>query len=346
MTIPTAFMHRLRAKAPLGLCCALLSLCSACEVDASAELFYSLAGKGDLGMNDEIYLGALEAAADELGSYREFIADQPEKIMEVFYDQMSFHGYDGDFAVLVSSDYLPALEWTGCDVKGRGLLLLDMAPPPACADTPSLTVQFKVFGPSFLAGVAAASATDGETVTLVDLADQAAEEAAAGFQAGVLHAGGTNRVVYLAPEASRAEVVEASNKAYERGAGVLFAVMSAHARWVVRAAQEDAGRLVVGYGSHLENVGYGVVLGSVVKDGTFVLVEAFTAVSERQPLEGHQILGMADPIPEAEEDDETAVRFTDNGLEDYDFEEAVDAARDLAQDLEDAYWDSAEGAAR
>jgi basic membrane protein A len=246
-------------------------LCTACggvEPDQPiVRVLYPVGGLGDRSFSDMVYTGIVRA---ELGSPFEKIQAAPadladaEKIMKEWISGGIPHP---GLVVTVGQTYTAALKSIGCPSGEVRLLHLDDTLPP-CPNI--ISVTYRTYAPSFLAGVAAMAVSKRKTAAILGGMDlPTVNEFMKGFAAGVAYAGGS--VVaseYLAADESG---FNAPEKARERAeslfvdADVVFPVAGASGGGVFEAAKAAADRYAIGVDTDQSWLGRHVIIGSVVK---------------------------------------------------------------------------------
>jgi len=184
----------------------LLGACSGKEDESApaasmkvVRVLFSMNGLGDLSFNDDILRGVMLSQKENGFSLHYYIPSDPEDAKNKLQEWMREDYGDRTFTILATNEYESlAQELINVEWKNNYLLLeassRDITIPVLC---------FSGYGVSFLAGVAAYSHTQGDTVAYIggQRGHGFIEECSQGFQDGFQYAGGKDIIIrYLSDQ--------------------------------------------------------------------------------------------------------------------------------------------------
>jgi len=313
--------------------------CSEEEVTLSQlNILYSPEGKGDHGVNDAVYLAALDARERHGLTLVEMSPGDEDTLQSAFFGHMvPIEEPAAELTLVVSERYAASISLLGCNLAGRQVLVIDAAPPRECAQGALPGVTYRVFAAAFQAAIAAAAAIEGDKVLILAGAiDSQGSEAVAGFQAGAEQANIDVRVEVLAKQtdndANQVVAYESAAQAYDsRGEQAIF-VVGLPAGGVLRAAKERADKFVLGFAADVARSGRAVVIGSVLKRVTTSVTQFIDDTRDGTVADDFTMENVAS----------AGVEFELNAAFVTTLRAAVDDARRDAMDAEDAYWQAKE----
>jgi basic membrane protein A len=202
-----------------------------------------------------------------------------------------------ELIILMTDTYDDLVLQVECQFRDRKVLHLEGA-ETNCSKV--LSVNYRMYAPAFLAGVAAVAASTTKTIAVIGggLTNDV-KDAAAGFIDGVEEAGGTVIATYLAPSANGFnnydEGFRVADELYEEDSvDVIFVAAGATSLGVLEAAKKQNNRYVIGFDHDLSSMGEDVVLGSVVKNVEVKLHDTMKMVDSGSFNGGHEVLGLRD----------------------------------------------------
>lgn len=231
---------------------------------------------GDRSYADSVYAGLVRAGADTDVEVVSAIPVDAAAASAVLAGWTGGTADGRELIVVVGGDRQAAVDAMGCHLGGRYLVLLDGNPHPCSG---MLGVVFDVYPASFLAGVAAVSASStGRAAVVAGRDDPVVARFVRGFVAGVAHAGGTvTAVEYLADDVTGFNDLARAQAVAERlfgDADVVFPVAGASGLGVIAAARVADGRYVMGVDVDQSWLAPGAVVASVVKNLDGAVVDA------------------------------------------------------------------------
>ncbi|GAA3863237.1 BMP family ABC transporter substrate-binding protein [Celeribacter arenosi] len=257
---------------------------------ADPAIIFDLGGKFDKSFNEAAYNGAERWAAETGGSYRdvELQSDaQREQALRAFAEK----GFNP--IVMAGFSFGSALETVAADYPDTKFAIIDMV-------TPAPNVRSVVFNEhegSFLAGVMAAMASEGDTVSFVGGMDiPLISKFACGYAQGVksvkpdanviVNMTGTTPAAWNDPvkggELTKAQIGQGSEVVYAAAGGTGLGVLQ---------TAKDEGILAIGVDSNQNYLQPGSMLTSMVKRVDNAVYEAFTAGEDLEA--GIFVMGLA-----------------------------------------------------
>ena len=282
---------------------ALVSLvCTGCgELTTTLHVFYAEGGKGDRGLNDSTFVGALDAHEKADAHLVQWSPRDKDEAGIFFTEVLADSAMAGDeLLVLVSDTYSSLVSQVQCQFRTRKVLHLDGA-SSSCDKVRS--VDYKTFAASYLAGLVAAGASrSGKVAAIGGVANDEVIEAIAGFSAGV-EAGGVEVLRSYLPafsdgfnnydEGYRIATVLLQDK----GVDVIYSVAGATSLGVLEAVKDvmtTTGEQCYFVGHEYDHAPFGkdVVLASVSKRVEIEIVRSMNLVNSGKFEPGHVEVGL------------------------------------------------------
>ncbi|RPE67281.1 nucleoside-binding protein [Pacificibacter maritimus] len=275
---------------------------------ADPALIFDLGGKFDKSFNESAYNGAERWAAETGGTYRdvELTSDaQREQALRRFAES----GYNP--VVMAGFNFATALETVAADFPDTKFAIIDMV-----VDAPNVkSVVFSEHEGSYLVGVAAAYAAEGDTVSFIGGMDMPLiSKFACGYAQGfksvkpdgtvIVNMTGTTPAAWNDP-IKGGELTRAQKAA---GSEVVFAAAGGTGLGVLQTAK-DEGILAIGVDSNQNYLQPGTVLTSMVKRVDNAVYDAFM---QGDALEtGFSVMGLSNGGVGVAMDDNNASLMTD-----------------------------------
>lgn len=264
----------------------------------TVHVLYGEQGRGDKGINDSAFMSVLEGR-DLLGAT--LVQWTPKDRDDAGYMLTSVLSdplrSPNELIILMTDTYDDLVLQVECQFRDRKVLHLEGA-ETNCSKV--LSVNYRMYAPAFLAGVAAVAASTTKTIAVIGggLTNDV-KDAVAGFKDGVEEAGGTAIATYLPPSANGFnnydEGVRVADELYEEdNVDVIFVAAGATSLGVLEAAKKQSNRYVIGFDYDLSSMGEDVVLGSVVKNLGVKLIDTMTKTDSGSFNGGHKVLGLRD----------------------------------------------------
>ncbi len=226
------------------------------------KVLYPAGGLGDRSYSDALYEGLVRASLETEFTLTDATPQDVTEAVSIF--EGWTEGEVKEPELLLALGNLPGAT---CRFGGRHVVILDSAKIPC----PNLkTIEYRVFAPSFLAGVAAMAVAPQKTASILAGMDlPVVSTFVRGFSAGVEYAGGNILAVeYLAETEAGFSDPEKARTVAERlylATEVVFPVAGGSGMGVFEAAKAAKGRYTFGMDVDQAWLGRGIIIGSVVK---------------------------------------------------------------------------------
>lgn len=263
----------------------------------SVKVLYPYSGKGDRSYSDATFTGLFRAMQVVELEKLEVVPSDHDEAASILAGWLALPPERRELLIVASSSYADILAAGDWELGGHQLLVIDFAAP---ARPGLLSVAYRTFAPSFLAGLAAARVSASGKVAAIGGMDAAdVNDFIFGFRAGVQQQG--SQFVgpfYLASDASGfSQVAQARETALtlraEQGVDVIFPVAGESGLGVIEAAHESDGALLaVGVDSDQSYLGPRVIIGSVVKHLDHIVFETILAAAAGTFAAGQLSLGL------------------------------------------------------
>ncbi|MEO4044337.1 BMP family ABC transporter substrate-binding protein [Hoeflea sp. CAU 1731] len=266
---------------------------TALAADIKPAIIYDLGGKFDKSFNESAYNGA-EKFKEETGiEYREFEIQndaQREQALRRF-------ARDGNNPIVMAGfSWAAALEDVAADYPDINFAIIDMV-----VDKPNVrSVVYKEQEGSYLVGVMAAMASEGDTVSFIGGMDiPLIRKFACGYKGGVMATKENAKVLEAmtgdTPEAWNNPVKggEITKSQIAQGSDVIYAAAGGTGIGVLQAAA-DEGKLGIGVDSNQNGLQPGHVLTSMLKRVDVAVYNAFKDAQEDKFTYGFNVLGLAE----------------------------------------------------
>ncbi|MEC9465937.1 MAG: BMP family ABC transporter substrate-binding protein [Myxococcota bacterium] len=292
--------RRLRSRLACAVWVSVL-LCGCGDLTPTLHVFYAEGGKGDRGINDSAYLGALDAHEEASTRLVQWSPRDKDEAGIFFTEVLADSATAGDeLLVLVSDTYSSLVSQVQCQFRTRLVLHLDGA-SSSCDKVRS--VDYKVFAASYLAGVLAAQASEtGRVAAIGGVANDEVIEAVSGFSAGVESQGAEVVKSYLPAFADGFNNYDegyrvASVLQLDDEVDVIYAVAGATSLGILEAVKDGMAasgeqRYFIGHDYDHSPFGGNVVLASVIKRVEVEIVDAMNAVNAGSFTSGHVQVGI------------------------------------------------------
>lgn len=257
---------------------------------ADPAIIFDLGGKFDKSFNEAAYNGAERWAAETGGSYRD-VELQSDAQREQALRRFAENGFNP--IVMAGFSFATALETVAADFPDTKFAIIDMV-----VDAPNVrSVVFNEHEGSYLVGIAAAYAAEGDTVSFVGGMDiPLISKFACGYAQGfksvkpegkvIVNMTGTTPAAWNDPvkggELTRAQISD--------GSEVVFAAAGGTGLGVLQTAA-DEGILAIGVDSNQNYLQPGHILTSMVKRVDNAVYDAFTQGTELET--GINVMGLA-----------------------------------------------------
>ena len=235
--------------------------------ELQVKIMFPSGGLGDRSFSDMVYTGVIRAEQKESFEKVQFVPadalDADNTIREWFLEPAR----NPELIITIGQLYTGTLKSIGCPEGARYLLHLDDTLPD-CSNT--ISVNYRTYAPSFLAGVASMTVSKRKTAAVIGGMNlPAVNEFIRGFTAGVEYAGGTVvSTEYLAGDESGFNMPDKAKERAEilfSAADVVFPLAGASGLGVFEAAKAATGRFSIGVDSDQAWIGRNVIIGSVIK---------------------------------------------------------------------------------
>jgi basic membrane protein A and related proteins len=264
----------------------------------TVHVLYGEQGRGDKGINDAAFRSVLEGRDLLDATLVQWTPkdrdDAGYMLTSVLSDPLRS---PNELIILMTDTYDDLVLQVECQFRDRKVLHLEGA-ETNCSKV--LSVNYRMYAPGFLAGVAAVNASATKTIAVIGGGlTSDVKDAAAGFIDGVEEAGGTAIATYLSPSANGFnnydEGFRVADELYaEDEVDVIFVAAGATSLGVLEAAKKKNDRYVIGFDYDLSSMGENVVLGSVVKNLNFKLIDTMTTTDGGSFNGGHEVVGLRD----------------------------------------------------
>jgi basic membrane protein A len=271
----------------------LLSLMSACwpTEDPSplrVRMIYSLGGKGDMGWNDQGYLGLIEARKNDGASIIEASPLSVEEAATSFFRWLAdpSDGYR-ELVIAHSTFYEDFVEQAQCFFGSRKVILFEGNVTDCGAVK---VIQYRTFPVAFRAGFAAMRASETKKLgIIVGAAIPSLQEMAEGFRAGANYAASrfnyanaSCNLHYIPPALNGlthpAEATKWANIYWDKDIDIIFALSGSSNFAIIETAKVATGRRVLGADVDQSVLGQDVVLGSVVRRNDLTIARLVNAM--------------------------------------------------------------------
>lgn len=327
------FQRRLLVAALAGVWLVLATWVAGCGGEALEPIAVSVLidsqGLGDRSFVDQVYAGLIQAGPRAVGSLHLSLAADEDEAATLYAQWLTQDEEKPRLMIAVGARFSDVGRDLGCTQGGDYVLHLD-GPAPNCPQAAG--VSYRVFAPSYLAGVAAAAASQNGRAALIGGRKQdSVDEFLAGFAAGFEQSGGEIvETVYLADDntgfADPGTARLQAERLYEQ-ADVVFPAAGGSALGVFEAAKNAAGRFTFGVDADQADLGRGVIVGSVLKRLDLATRETVEDLAHGRFAAGSQTVGWERGL----------VEFRINDVFIGQVGELVDAARERSQTAE-AQW--------
>jgi|MDSW01.1.fsa_nt_gb basic membrane protein A len=288
--------YKLYMQTILGLfvCCFGLLACG--DYGFTVHVIYSENGRGDVGMNDSSFISVVKARDaidatvvqwtpkdfDEAGYLLTSVLAEPLRSPD-------------ELIILVGETYDSLVSQVECQFRARKVLHIEGLD----ADCSKVqTVDFKTYAASYMAGVAAANASQTGIVSVVGGAlTRDISESVSGFIDGANSAGAIASSTYLSASQNGFNNYDegyrmATEMFSQDSVDVIFVAAGATGLGVLEAAKQGTDRYVIGYEFDLSESGSNVVLGSVVKDLDSFILDGMQKTMDGDFDSGHLTTGL------------------------------------------------------
>jgi basic membrane protein A len=275
---------------------------------ADPAIIFDLGGKFDKSFNEAAYNGAERWAEETGGTYRD-VELQSDAQREQALRRFAESGYNP--VVMAGFSFATALETVAADFPDTKFAIIDMV-----VDAPNVrSVVFNEHEGSYLVGVAAAHASEGNTASFIGgmdipLISKFACGYAQGFKAVkpdgkvIINMTGTTPAAWNDP-VKGGELTRAQKS---QGSEVVFAAAGGTGLGVLQTAA-DEGMLAIGVDSNQNYLQPGTVLTSMVKRVDNAVYDAFTQGTDLEV--GFNVMGLANNGVGAAMDEFNAPLITD-----------------------------------
>lgn len=280
-----------------------LLLCSfgllACgDYGFTVHVIYSENGRGDVGMNDSSFISVVKAR-DTMDAT--VVQWTPQDFDEAGYLLTSVLAEPlrspNELILLVGETYGSLVSQVECQFRDRKVLHIE-GPDADCSKVQ--TVDFKTYAASYMAGVAAATASQTGIVSVIGGAlTRDVGESVSGFIDGASAAGAVVSSTYLAASQNGFnnydEGYRMATAMFEQdGVDVIFVAAGTTGLGVLEASKQGTDRYVIGYDFELQESGADVVLGSVVKELDAVILDGMQKTMDGGFEAGHIETGVVE----------------------------------------------------
>ncbi len=286
----------LRPILGLLLCCFGLIACG--DYGFTVHVIYSEDGRGDVGMNDSSFVSVVKARDaidatvvqwtpkdyDDAGYLLTSVVAEPLRSPD-------------ELIILVGETYDSLVSQVECQFRDRKVLHIE-GPDADCSKVQ--TVDFKTYAASYMAGVAAATASQTGVVAVIGGGlTRDISESVNGFLDGAASAGAIATSTYLSASQNGFnnydEGYRMATEMFEQDSvDVIFVAAGATGLGVLEASKQGVDRYVIGYDFDLSEYGEEVVLGSVVKALDSVILEGMQNTRDGDFESGHVAIGLED----------------------------------------------------
>ena len=252
---------------------------------------YDLGGKFDKSFNDGVYDGAAKFRTDTGIDFREFEVQTDSQRVQALRN-LARRGLDPILAA--GFQYASALDKVAPEFPDTRFAIID-----AVVDQPNVqSIVFKEHEGSFVVGVLAAMAADGDSIGFVGGMDvPLIRRFACGYVLGARHAmpgirvfqnmTGTTSAAWNDPVKGG----ELAKSQFDRGARVVYHAAGSTGLGVLQAAA-DAGRLAIGVDSNQNHLHPGHVLTSMLKRVDVAVYDVFDSARRDEWRSGVRVFGL------------------------------------------------------
>ncbi|MCY4607559.1 MAG: BMP family ABC transporter substrate-binding protein [bacterium] len=259
--------------------------------EIAPAVVYDLGGKFDKSFNEGVYDGAAKFTADTGIDFREFEVQTDSQRVQAL---RSFARRGLDPILAVGFQYASALDKVAPGFPDTRFAIID-----AVVDQPNVqSIVFKEHEGSFVVGVLAAMAADGDSIGFVGGMDvPLIRRFACGYVLGARHARPGIRVFQNMTGTTGAawndpvKGGELAKSQFDRGASVVYHAAGSTGLGVLQAAA-DAGRLAIGVDSNQNHLHPGHILTSMLKRVDVAAYDVFDSARRDEWRSGVRILGL------------------------------------------------------
>ena len=259
--------------------------------DIEPAVVYDLGGKFDKSFNEGVYDGAVKFRADTGIDFREFEVQTDSQRVQAL---RNFGRRGLDPILAVGFQYASALDKVAPDFPDTRFAIID-----AVVEQPNVqSIVFKEHEGSFIVGVLAAMAADGDSIGFVGGMDvPLIRRFACGYVLGARHAKPDIRVFQNMTGTTGAawndpvKGGELAKSQFDRGARVVYHAAGSTGLGVLQAAA-DAGRLAIGVDSNQNHLHPGHVLTSMLKRVDVAAYDVFDSARRDEWRSGVRVLGL------------------------------------------------------
>ena len=265
------------------------SFATAGEIEPA--VVYSLGGKFDKSFNEGVYHGAVKFRDDTGIDFQEFELQTDSQRAQAL---RNFAQRGLDPILAVGFQYASALEMVASEFPGTRFAIID-----AVVNQPNVqSIVFKEHEGSFIVGVLAAMAADGDSIGFVGGMDvPLIRRFACGYVLGARHARPDIRVFQNMTGTTSAawndpvKGGELAKSQFDRGARVVYHAAGGTGLGVLQAAA-DAGRLAIGVDSNQNHLHPGHVLTSMLRRVDVAAYDVFDSARRDEWRSDLRILGL------------------------------------------------------
>ena len=270
---------------------ALMASSVATAGDIEPAVVYDVGGKFDKSFNEGVYDGAAKFRADTGIDFREFEVQTDSQRVQAL---RNFARRGLDPILAVGFQYASALDNVAPEFPDTRFAIID-----AVVDQPNVqSIVFKEHEGSFIVGILAAMAADGDSIGFVGGMDvPLIRRFACGYVLGARHARPDVRVFQNMTGTTGAawndpvKGGELAKSQFDRGARVVYHAAGSTGLGVLQAAA-DADRLAIGVDSNQNHLHPGHVLTSMLKRVDVAAYDVFDSARRDEWRSGVRVLGL------------------------------------------------------
>ena len=270
---------------------ALMASSVATAGDIEPAVVYDVGGKFDKSFNEGVYDGAAKFRADTGIDFREFEVQTDSQRVQAL---RNFARRGLDPILAVGFQYASALDNVAPEFPDTRFAIID-----AVVDQPNVqSIVFKEHEGSFIVGILAAMAADGDSIGFVGGMDvPLIRRFACGYVLGARHARPDIRVFQNMTGTTGAawndpvKGGELAKSQFDRGARVVYHAAGSTGLGVLQAAA-DADRLAIGVDSNQNHLHPGHVLTSMLKRVDVAAYDVFDSARRDEWRSGVRVLGL------------------------------------------------------